>query len=463
MDSQVVDINCAYLGLDRLLLMENAGAKIAEKCIEYSSIAFFCGLGNNAGDGLVAARHLTGLGKKVRVYALEGIRSKQCQKNLDIMYKLDMSLQIIRDSTDCEKIADEIGGYAAVVDALIGVGIKGSLREPVKSIVRLINRAHAKKISVDLPTGDDENRVKADLIISLDTAKTEECVVVDIGIPAEARLYCGPGDVVSAIPPRSDDSHKGQYGRLLIVGGSIDYVGAPYLAASSAFNVGTDLVTLTCPAYVAQRIPYDPNLIVNPLNSKEYIESSDVDNILKKNFDTLLIGNGLGVCDETKDAVKEIVKEVEVPIIIDADALVLLNKKYLADNTLVTPHSREFERLFGEYDEDNRVKLAEGYASKTGTTVLLKGGVDVISDGKITRLNRSGNPSMTVGGTGDVLAGIAAGLSAQNKDIFTSACAAAFLTGLAGDLAYERLGVSLKATDVICEIPAAIRYCQGFI
>ncbi|MFH0861039.1 MAG: NAD(P)H-hydrate dehydratase [Candidatus Altiarchaeota archaeon] len=462
MDSRAVDVNCEYLGIDRLLLMENAGREIASKCKDFDRISIFCGLGNNGGDGLAAARHLASMGKKVRVYALEGRRKKECQANYDILRKLDIELTPITDSSDCQKLEDSLRKSETIIDALIGVGITGSLREPVKSIVKLINRMPAKKISVDAPTGDSEDKIKADTILSLDTPKVEGATVIDIGIPEEARLYCGPGDVLQVIRKRDPDAHKGDYGRLLIVGGSRQYIGAPVIAASAAYASGVDLVTIACPSYVADRI-YDPNLIINPLDSENRLRESDVEGILKIKFDAILIGNGLGTHEETREAVRNIVKKADKPIILDADALKAVKRKDLKENILVTPHASEFETLFGEYDSEKRVELAEGYARKSDAVVLLKGKIDVISDGKTTRLNRTGNPAMTVGGTGDALAGLAAGFIAQKNSLFDSACAAAFLNGLAGDFAFEKKGISLKATDVVDKIPAAIKYCQGFI
>lgn len=477
LDSKALDINCAYLGISRLLLMENAGKEIANAAREYNKIAVFCGMGNNGGDGFAAARHLSGLEGKVKVYALDcGVRSHECQTNLDIVKNLSsIELRLVRDSSECDDIAKELEDdeFDLIIDALVGVGVEGSLREPVKSLAGIINEnSRAFKISVDIPSGME---VKADLTVSFHYPKTPDAKVVDIGIPKEAELYCGPGDVYTALPERKEESHKGDYGRVLIVGGSRHYLGAPSLVAEASLRVGADLTVICTPSYVADHACFSPNLIVRPLESKDFLSGRDVEFILEQNFDALVLGNGLGVEEETKDAARALIECVgDKPLILDADALKLIKPKHVKENMILTPHSGEFKTLFGEYDETERVRLVEKNAKETNSVIVLKGAVDVVSDGEVTRLNDSGNPGMTVGGTGDVLAGIIGGLAAQGaaqkkgedselkKLNFKAACAGVFLCGLAGDVAYDRLGFSLLATDVIDSIPEALKYCRKF-
>lgn len=463
MDSRIVDANCEYLGVPRLLLMENAGKGVAGFARGYDRIIIFCGTGNNGGDGLVAARHLAGLGKRVRVYALSGPRTDQNEFNLKPLLKLDsVEVEFIKDSSQVKDVKQELDGFDCIIDALVGVGLSGELREPVKSIVEAINESKCHRISVDAPSGSDNLRVNADVVVSLHSKKTEDAVVVDIGIPREAELYCGPGDVVYSIPARSGLEHKGDYGRVLVVGGSVDYVGAPSLAALGALRTGCDLVYLAVPSYVADHMSFNSNFIVKPLKSEHFLREKDVESILESNYDVLVLGNGLGVKEESREAVRDIVKSVDKPMVLDADALKLIKPKHLRDSMVLTPHAGEFKILFDEYSEEDRMKLVEKHARDSGATILLKGSVDVVSNGERTRLNKSGNPALTVGGTGDVLAGVIAGLIAQNKKLYESACAGAFLNGLAGDLAFSDLGYSLLATDVVDYLPDAIKYCMDF-
>ncbi|MDD5111847.1 MAG: NAD(P)H-hydrate dehydratase [Candidatus Altiarchaeota archaeon] len=457
MDSRALDMNAAYLGASRLQLMENAGRETAKAVLGYKNIAVFAGTGNNGGDGLVAARHLLAVGKSVRVFAIDGARTPDCQKNLDILLNSHKDVIYIRDSKDCESIRPALAGCDLVIDALVGVGIKGQLREPVKSLVDLMNSLKAFRLAVDIPSGDGTTKVNANKTISFHTPKTPDAVVVDIGIPLEAEKYCGPGDVWLAIPERKPESHKGDFGRVLVVGGSSRYAGAPYLAAWAAMRVGVDLSVVCAPKEVVERMPANPNLIVQPLKSKECINEDDVELILRQEYDAMVIGNGIGTDEGTKEAVLEILARSVKPVVVDAEALRMLKPSRIKPNMLLTPHTGEFKRLNEEYDESKREKQAEEYARKTKATLVLKGHIDVITDGLTTRLNATGNPGMTVGGTGDVLAGVIGGLLAQNKDALKSASAGAFLNGLAGDIAYAKLGVSMTATDVIDRLPAAIR------
>jgi len=441
--------------------MENAGRAVAEQCGAAKEVAIFCGRGGNGGDGLVAARHLHNRGRKVTVMLLPHGSHKDFETNLKILEKSDIKLINLKDSSELAEVESAVKGCDVVVDALLGVGAKGELREPLKGAVEFINSLSSKKISIDVPTGDEELKVKADTVVALHSSKTPDSVVVDIGIAPEAEKYCGPGDVYDAIPLRKPSAHKGDYGRVLIVGGSKDFFGAPALAGAAALAAGCDLVTVAAPKGAADKIKDNLNLMVTPLASETHLTCADLDDILKINFDVLLIGNGLGLEDETREAVRELASKVKTPVVADADALKALKLRDLRSSTVVTPHGREFEALFGEYDEARREKLTARYAKKSDAIVLLKGAVDVVSDGKTTRLNRSGAPGMTVGGTGDVLAGLVAGLVAQNRDPFASACAATFLNGVAGELAYNFEDVSVTATDVLAKIPEAVRACKS--
>ncbi len=457
---KAIDMNSEYLGISGIVLMENAGREIAREAQKFNSIAIFSGAGNNGGDCLVAARHLSGAGKKVKVYALKGDRTPGCERNFEIIRGLDsIEIEFVGDSRDCERIKGELDEFDLIIDGLIGVGVRGELREPVKSIVEMINSSKAYKICADVPTPG----IKSDLTLSFHLKKTEDAKVVSIGIPKEAELYCGPGDVYLALPKRMGQEHKGDFGRVLVVGGSRQFIGTPFLVARSALRAGCDLSIIACPSHVADRIPFDANLIINPLNSESHLKKSDVDSILEVDFDSLVVGNGLGTADETKYALKKLLRRVDKPVILDADALKIIGEAQLGDNMIITPHATEFRILFGECGDglDQRREIVEEKARKTKATIVLKGPTDIISCGDKTRLNRTGNPAMTVGGTGDVLAGVVGTLAVKSGN-FLAACAGSFLTGLAGDKAFEDLAYSLTATDVIEKIPDAIKTCREF-
>jgi len=459
--TRAIDINSSYLGVSTLQLMENAGSAIAKEVGKFNRVALFCGNGNNGGDGLVAARHLCANGKEVRVYILKGTRTQANSKNLEILRNLGcVDIDVITDSGDTGRIKNELKNFDIIIDALLGVGITGELREPVKSLVDVMNKAKAPILSVDIPTPG----VKADTTLSFHIPKTKDAKVADIGIPKEAETQCGPGDVVTAIPKRKGNEHKGEFGRVLVVGGSREFTGAPVLTGKAALRTGVDLVTVMCPRFVAERIPFDPNLMVTPLNSEFYLGKEDVDSILEKEFDSIVIGNGLSQQQESRFALKKLLRKIkEKPVVLDADALKLIKPSWLGENFILTPHEREFGILFGEPGEtlEDKTEAVEKKAKKTKATIVLKNPIDIISDGGRTKLNKSGNAAMTVGGTGDALAGIIGAFHCWTTP-FQAACAGAFLCGIAGDLALNDLGYAIMATDLIDKIPEALKFCSEF-
>jgi NAD(P)H-hydrate epimerase len=251
---------------------------------------------------------------------------------------------------------------------------------------------------------------------------------------------------------RRPDSHKGDHGRVLVIGGSKWYSGAPALAAMAALRTGADIVTVLAPSSVANVIRgYSPNIIVHSYEGG-YLHEAALHEFERtyKHFDSFIIGSGMGSAPESAYTLHEIIrllKKGRKKFVIDADAFKFVTPKQLAGaSCVVTPHAKEYE-LFA--DKQKPEKLAKDFC------ILLKGHVDRIYFGRKKAGNRTGNPGMTVGGTGDTLAGILGALLANTDDLFIAACGAAYLNGRAGDLAYKKLGYSLLATDIIDEIPAA--------
>ena len=259
-------------------------------------------------------------------------------------------------------------------------------------------------------------------------------------------------------------SHKGDFGKLLIIGGSKIYTGSPALVAygaMAALHAGVDLVMVAAPERPADIVAkFSPNLITTPFEG-DYFTPKHLKKVLElaKNYDAIAIGPGLGIEKETQKFVVRFVEAIKKPCVIDADAIKALEKKKLWDNFLLTPHAYEFYYLTGEkpkYDITGRAELARKQAKRIGATILLKGAIDIISDGKQTAMNRTGNSYMTVGGTGDVLTGICGALMAQKVSPFKAGCAGAYLSGLAGDLAAKEKR-PLVATDVIEKIPEILK------
>ena len=273
---------------------------------------------------------------------------------------------------------------------------------------------------------------------------------------------------------RSPDVHKYNFGLLLVIGGSQFYSGSPALNALAGFRAGVDMVQIIAPSRAANIIAsFSPNLAAYPLPGS-YLEKKDVPILFSMaraaeevadGKVAIVIGGGIGRSEETQEAVLEFLSQINLPVVIDADAIYAIARApeiMKEKNILLTPHSYEFFILTQEnlksVKEEERIKIVKEAASNLKTNILLKGKVDIISNGKEVTLNKTGNPYLTVGGTGDTLAGIAGALIARGIDIFTAACAAAYINGLAGEIAAKKLGESLMATDLIEAIPEAIKF-----
>jgi hydroxyethylthiazole kinase-like uncharacterized protein yjeF len=486
-EMRALEMNSEYYGVSRLQLMENAGRSVADEIAsrfkpKNTRVAVFCGSGGNGGDGFVAARHLTCLGFKVEVILAgksSGIVDKEARRNWLVMQALKktITLQEVYDSALIPNVKAEVA-----VDALLGIGLKGALRPPILQLVEKINEMKAFRVSVDVPTGinSDSGEVLGDAVrgnLTVTFHKTKpglpeaeeyvgELVVRDIGLPNDFERFSGPGDVSLVVKSRPPGVHKGDFGRLLVVGGSEIFSGAPALVAMAALRAGVDLTYIAAPEITARAISsMSPALITVKLEGK-HLNSRNTP-IIKQYLETstaVVIGPGLGLHRGTKGAVEEIMKLIEeekIPLLLDADGLKAFAEfKRKVDFPLVlTPHAGEYEILTGRKlpkDLEERVEKVQKTARKLGATILLKGPVDVISDGKRVKFNFTGNPGMTVGGTGDVLSGIVGTFLAQGADPFEAAVAGAFVNGAAGDFVWSEKGYHMIPTDILEWIPRVI-------
>ncbi|MEM4733865.1 MAG: NAD(P)H-hydrate dehydratase [Candidatus Bathyarchaeia archaeon] len=485
-EMRTLEINAEYFGISLLQLMENAGCNVAEEIAtrfpRERKVVIFCGLGGNGGDGFVAARHLLALGFNVSV-VLAGkgtdIRHEAALKNWCALQALRDSILIyeVHDSASLPKVDADI-----VVDALLGTGTKGVLKPPISQMVECINRLSAFKVAVDIPTGIDSdtgevlgNAVKANFTVTFYKAKpglhnakkyAGELIVKDIGLPEALEKFAGPGDVFLVKKTRSASAHKGDFGRLLVVGGSEVFSGAPALVALAALRAGVDIVYLAAPektAYVASSM--SPNLITLKLkgdqlcleNTKELLPYLEA-------VDAVVLGPGLGLHAKTREFVKAFVPAIEgvgKPLLLDADGLKAFAecKRPLKVPLVLTPHAGEYAVLTGRQLSENieaRVAEVQKTAAELNAVILLKGQVDIVCDAKRVKRNFTGNPGMTVGGTGDVLAGIVGAFLAQKADAFEAAAAGAFVNGAAGDFVASEIGYHLMATDLINWIPRVL-------
>ncbi len=457
--------------------MENAGAAVAnavKKRAASGKVVVIAGRGNNGGDAFVAARHLSGYDTTVILLGRkEEIKTPEALHNWNALEKTSFSLIHVTDAAMFD--TPLIMNADVIIDGIFGTGIKGKLKDPESTAIDLINASDAYVISVDVPSGFDpdggkfEKAVQANMTLTFHKMKigllyrnaakfTGDIQVIDIGIPLEAEFFVGPGDIQPFLK-RPATSHKGDAGRVLVIGGGA-YSGAPALAALAALRAGADIVTVAAPKSVSDIIAsFSPNLIVRPLSGNRLVEEDIplISELINKH-DVVVMGMGLGNEYPTLEAVRKIVPMCRKAVI-DADALApdVLHSGHR--DIIVTPHAGEMKRISGaDVPEDEKKKLAfvRDFAKDNKLTVLLKGKVDIISDGTEVRANRTGNSGMTVGGTGDVLAGLVGALFAKH-DAFSAACAAAFINGAAGDLAFEEFGYGLLATDVIERIPDVMK------
>ncbi len=473
-----IDANCEYLGIKRLQLMENAGAAVAravKERISTGKIVILAGKGNNGGDVFVAARHLSGY--DVRVILLgrkEEIKTPEALQNWNALENTSIPLTQVVDSNALDRKLIENADI--IIDGIFGTGVRGKIRELESTAIDLINTSGAFVISVDVPSGLDPNggvfekSVKSGLTLTFHKMKagllprevkkhTGEIRVIDIGIPQDAEFYVGPGDIQPFLI-RPTTSHKGDAGRVLVIGGG-PYSGAPALAALGALRAGADIVTVAAPGNVSDIIAsFSPNLIVRALSGDILLEEDiAVISRLISRHDVIVMGMGLGIADETLHAIEKIVPLCKKAVI-DADVLSPRLNPLLNRNIIITPHAGEMKRLSGldvPHDLKERVKMIKDFANDHEVTVLLKGAVDIISDGVEVRANRTGNAGMTVGGTGDVLAGLTGALFARCHSPLEAAASGAFINGAAGDLAFKEFGYGLLATDVIDNIPAVMK------
>jgi len=482
-DMRALETNAEYFGISRLQLMENAGHSVALEIVSRykpdKPVAIFCGLGGNGGDGFVVARHLTAMGFKVTVILAgkgKDILDKATLENWIALQSLKEAIPIyeVYDSTLIPKIDAEI-----VVDALLGTGTKGNLRPPILQLVRKINSMKAFRVAVDVPTGIDSDTgevlgeaVKANLTMTfhrlkpgLERAKefVGELLMKEIGLPMKLEGYAGPGDVLLVTSPRPSESHKGDFGRLLVIGGSETFSGAPTLVGLAALRTGVDLVYIAAPEKTAHDISSSsPDLITVKLKG-EHLNKENMPTLKPyiESCNAVAMGPGLGLHEDTREAVKAVVDAVEKagkPLLLDADGLKAFAKfkRKLKMPLVLTPHAGEYTILTSEKlpkDLNEKVKHVQKTAQKLDAVLLVKGAMDIVSDGQRLKLNFTGNPGMTVGGTGDVLSGVVGAFLAQGKDAFKAAVAGAFLNGAAGDFVFTEKGYHMVASDLIDWIP----------
>ncbi|MDZ7688772.1 MAG: NAD(P)H-hydrate dehydratase [Halobacteriales archaeon] len=466
----VVDRNAMALGVPPEQLMENAGSALAREAgrDEPDDVLVLAGTGNNGGDALVASRFLESEAGVTTVLLgrASNIRTDEARANWEALEASDASLVELRDSTGFEDIDFDAD---VVVDGVLGVGVTGALREPVASAVEHVNDSDTRVVSADVPTGvnpDAEETsgdfVEADSVVAFHDVKPvhpslgARVVVADIGIPDASEEFVGEGDLT--LLRRDPTSHKGDHGKVVVVGGG-PYTGAPALTALAALRAGADLAKVVAPETAAETVAsFSPDLITRPLEG-DLLKPEHVEDVADEaeDADVTVVGPGLGADEGTLRAVRELLPRLDHAVV-DADALREIDAVSDDAEIIATPHAGELARHVDEVPEDWRERrgVVRDFARDKGIVTLLKGHYDVVSDGEKTRVSRTGNPGMTVGGTGDVLAGVCASLSAR-LGAFDAACIGVFANGRAGDAVVEERGYGMTATDLVEAVPGALK------
>lgn len=437
--------------------MRNAGASVAsvirKKFPESRKILVICGSGNKAGDAIHAAKHLMD-SYELKFYFIKGkthIKNAEAAKIIK-----EMDPEIVSSGSLERSISDT----DIIVDALLGTGIVGDPSKEYAQVIDGINSSGKIIVSIDVPSGiGTSKQVKPAVTVALHSVKepctrknSGELVVKDIGIDPETMFSCGPGEILR-YPFPSSSSHKGMNGTLAIIAG-LTFPGAGIVSSLGAEKVGIDLLKFfTADVFVSAAVNYSPFIMpqtLHPDRVSDQIEGADA----------VLIGPGLGQEKSRIDLLSHVLS-MNLPTIIDADGLKLLPHVQCQrkEPLILTPHSREFEIMAGNPATDKNILK---YASETSSIVLVKGEVDRISDGKDIYRTVGGNARMTMGGTGDLLAGIVAALVAKGMEPLPAAKLGSFINKKCGDRCFDRLSYWYGIMDMINEIPTTMKWCYEY-
>ena len=488
-------------GIPGATLMETAGVGAAEYIIDYASSLYpkhvkrfiiLAGKGNNGGDGYVVAKFLQ------ENYQTEVVIYSVCSSD-ELTGDAEFHADLIKNSIDI--IVGEVPVFKKgdiIIDALLGTGTQGALRPPYDAWIAAVNASGMPVIALDIPSGmngDDgsvtTDAVTADITVTMGLPKRGmlfgkgpelcgEVKCVDIGIPAQYTAET-ESDIdmifdrdISCLHRRPANSYKNKNGNLLVIGGSRDYPGAPFLTAKAAMRSGAGLVTVAVPQSAAISIPEMHSLIIRRVQDAGTgtfsEDSADELNELISNADAIVIGPGITTANEVIEMLDAVI-DIDKSVVWDADALNILssNQSLIVreSETVFTPHTGEMQRLLRGFNltsalTQDRISQAVALTEKTGAVTVLKGNNSIIaSSGKPVAVNSSGSPSLATAGSGDVLTGIIGALIAQGIEAFDAAKFAVFIHGLAGE--QTSLGIrGLTADDLIDLIPVAMQQISPF-
>jgi NAD(P)H-hydrate epimerase len=491
------------LGVPSLVLMENAGRQVvaameaAFEDLESHRVAVLAGRGNNGGDGFVVARTLLQRGVDVAVFLLGQVGDVRgdARTNLEILGRLGLTVVEVANEQDWELHFSDISTCDVIVDALFGTGLKEPLGGMLSTVVADVNGCSLPVVAIDLPSGLSADTpeligdaIEATMTVTLGAPKLPlvlppgerhcgDLVIADIGIPPQV-LHQVEGPVIeiltreamrALVQPRASDAHKGDFGHVLIVAGSLGKTGAAHLAAMGALRSGAGLVTVACPRSVVPIVAaLGAEYMTEPLAEENgHVAPAALERILELPADVIAVGPGLGAGEGTRCVVRGLIERSGVPLVLDADALnafageaqALRGREGL--DIVVTPHPGEMARLAGTATDDvqkDRIGIAREFAVGHHLYVVLKGHRTLVAspEGKVG-VNLTGNPGMATGGTGDVLTGMIAAWLAQLLDAESAARLAVYLHGHAGDLSDADEGEhAMTAGDIVAHLGDAL-------
>lgn len=441
-------------------------------------IHIFCGIGNNGGDGLVVARHLLTHGYNVQTYIVNysDKRSKDFLINYDRIKNVTKTWPKLLDA---QSTFPEISKDDIILDAVFGVGLNREVCNWVCALFKHFKASNAFTVSVDIPSGlyidkvpeKHEVVVMADYTLSFQTPKlvfflpqtakyTTHWELIDIGLDAdylytvevEANLI-GKFEILPMYKPRNKFDHKGIYGHAFLIGGSYGKIGAITLATKAALHAGAGLVTAFVPkcGYIPLQTALPEAMVMTDSNETCITHIPE-----EISGNAIGIGPGMGKDKNTLTAFEEFLSKNNHPLVIDADALNLLSEnnklfKYIPENSVVTPHAKELERLLGKWKDDfDKLEKAKTFSKKHKIIIVIKGANTITVYADKLYINSTGNPGMATAGAGDVLCGVICGLMAQGYDPLISCVFGTYLHGKSGDLAVQTTGYqSLTASHII--------------
>lgn len=497
-------------GIPGIVLMENASQGTVRHLLQHfpdalkKKVAVVAGKGNNAGDGFGVARILMNKGCCVTIYLLaepEEIKG-DAKINLDIVFSMKARIYPAPDEKAFESIKAALREADLIVDAMLGTGLKGEVTGYYAEVIAFLNQLKKPIISVDIPSGLDTNEgkplgtcIKADLTVTFGLPKVGQLIypgvdyvgklaLVDISIPSylvdEENIdteILELEELRKALIPRRGDSHKGDFGHILVIAGSTGKTGAASMTSEASLRSGAGLVTLAIPESLNQILEMKLTEVMTepiPDEGRGFFGKAGLEKLLSlcQGKDLILLGPGIGTHPETVEVVKEIVTSFPKPLVIDANGLNCISKDVdiltgAKAPLILTPHPGEIARLrkiSTKEVQERRIDMAREFAKEYGLYLVLKGARTLISSphGHVF-INPTGNPGMATAGMGDVLTGMIGGFVAQNMPIIDALKLAVFLHGYCGDKAKEQWGErALIATDVMAKIPEILKDLEEY-